>query len=137
MNEHTKPPNGYNPMRWDCESQGCFNRKLRPKIEMFADCFPGRISLGDIDGMVEINGAFLLLEWKAPGGELELGQQIAFEKFSRFPRCSVIVVQGDPETMIIWGFGIFFEGRYTPSRPRTYDDLCGVMKRWVVQAREA
>ena len=37
--------NGYNPLRWDCERQGCFNLKRRPKIEVFADCFPGRISL--------------------------------------------------------------------------------------------
>ena len=33
---------GYNPLRWDCERQGCFNLKRRPKIEVFADCFPGR-----------------------------------------------------------------------------------------------
>lgn len=56
--------NGYNPMQWNCERQGCFNVKKRPKIEMFADCLPRKISFSDIDGIVEINGNLLLLEWK-------------------------------------------------------------------------
>jgi len=51
-------------MRWDCEKQGCFNLKKRPKIELFADCFPGAISFGDVDGRVEYKGRFLELEWK-------------------------------------------------------------------------
>jgi hypothetical protein len=53
--------NGYNPMRWNCEKDGCFNVKCRPKIEQFADCFPGRIAVSDIDGIVEINGRLGLL----------------------------------------------------------------------------
>lgn len=32
--------NGANPMRWDCTTQGCFNLKKRPKVEVFADCLP-------------------------------------------------------------------------------------------------
>ena len=58
-------PLGYNPLRWDCGKSGCFNKILRPRIEEFAGCFPGRISLSDIDGIVEVGGFFLLLEWKA------------------------------------------------------------------------
>ena len=49
---------GYNPMRWDCEKSGCFNVKCRPKIEVFAECFPGRINFGDMDGRVELGGYF-------------------------------------------------------------------------------
>lgn len=52
--------NGYNPLRWDCERRGCFNLKRRPKIEVFAECFPGRINFGDVDGIVEIGGNALL-----------------------------------------------------------------------------
>jgi hypothetical protein len=47
---------GYNPLRLDCAAQGCFNLKRRSNIELFADCFPGRISFGDVDGIVEIGG---------------------------------------------------------------------------------
>ena len=57
--------NGYNPLRWDCLRRGCFNLKRRPKIEVFADCFPGRINFGDVDGIVEISGNALLLDGKA------------------------------------------------------------------------
>jgi metallo-beta-lactamase family protein len=60
--------NGFNPMRWDCAEQGCFNHKKRPKIELFADCLPGRIAFSDIDAIAEINGNLLLLEWKDPFG---------------------------------------------------------------------
>ena len=56
---------GYNPLRWDCEKRGCFNIKRRPKIEVFHKCFPGNINFGDVDGIVEINGRGLMLEWKS------------------------------------------------------------------------
>jgi len=56
--------NGHNPMRWDCQKQGCFNKKKRPRIEMFAECLPGKIAVGDVDGLVEIKGNFLFLEFK-------------------------------------------------------------------------
>ena len=42
--EEQQPGRGYNPMRWDCERDGCFNVLRRPKIEVFADCFPRRIN---------------------------------------------------------------------------------------------
>jgi hypothetical protein len=50
------PADGYNQMIWDCVYRGCFNRRRRSKIGMFADCFPGKISLGDVDGLVEMKG---------------------------------------------------------------------------------
>ena len=69
-------PAGFNPLRWDCDHQGCFNKLKRPKIEVFADCFPGRINFGDVDGIVEINGYLLILEWKPERIELSRGQGI-------------------------------------------------------------
>ena len=45
------PANGFNPLRWDCATRGCFNQKCRPKIELFAGCFPDRMSFGDVDAM--------------------------------------------------------------------------------------
>ena len=56
-----KPP-GYSPMRWNCREKGCYNETLRPRIEEFAGCFPGIISLSDIDAIVEIGSHFLILE---------------------------------------------------------------------------
>jgi hypothetical protein len=76
-------PDGYNPLRWDCEKQGCFNKKCRPKIEIFADCFPRRINFGDVDGLVEINGKGLLLEWKSVLKDIPTGQKIAYQKLTQ------------------------------------------------------
>ena len=98
MTEPTPP--GYNPMRWDCERDGCFNKKLRPKIEVFCECFPGRGSFGDVDGLVEINSHFCLLEWKT-GNTIWLprGQELCYERFSKVPWNVVLVAGGNAETI--------------------------------------
>lgn len=135
MNECVaKPANGYNPLRWDCELDGCFNKKLRPKIEMFADCFPGKISFGDVDGLVEISGAFVLMEWKADGGSLGRGQGIAFTNFSKFQNCLVIVVNGNPETMAVDGFSYFWKGKQEAYQRHDLDGLRSFIKRWAAYA---
>jgi len=69
--------NGYNPLRWDCQKRGCFNLKRRPKIEIFAECFPGRINFGDVDGIVEINGNALLLTRNKNG---RLGERLDVDR---------------------------------------------------------
>jgi hypothetical protein len=109
------PANGYNPLRWDCAKRGCFNLKRRPKIELFADCFPGRMSFGDVDGIVEVNGNALLLEWKSEERDLPAGQRILYERLTRNSPISVLIVVGDAETMAVEASAIFFEGtRYPP-----------------------
>lgn len=131
MNETVKPPpDGFNPLRWDCNANGCFNKKLRPRIEMFAGCFRGKISFGDIDGMAELDGAFILMEWKADGGSLVVGQEIAFERFSKLSRCLVIVVHGNPETMIVEGYSYFWNGVHHAFQRKNFDDLYAFVKRW-------
>ena len=101
---------GYNPLRWDCAAQGCFNLKRRPKIELFADCFPGRINFGDVDGIVEIGGNALLLEWKSEPRELPAGQRLLYQRLSRSGPVAVMIVVGDAETMLVDGTSIFDRG---------------------------
>jgi hypothetical protein len=109
------PANGFNPLRWDCAKRGCFNLKRRPKIELFADCFPGRMSFGDVDGIVEVNGNALLLEWKSEERDLPAGQRILYERLTRNSPVSVLIVVGDAETMVVEAVAFFFEGtRYPP-----------------------
>lgn len=91
--------NGYNPLRHDCEKQGCFNKTRRPKIEEFAECFPGKIAMSDIDGYAEVQGRIFYLEWKTPGAPLQTGQRIAFNIISKTPGNVVLVCWGDAETM--------------------------------------
>ena len=107
--------NGYNPLRWDCERQGCFNLKRRPKIEVFADCFPGRISFGDVDGIVEVGGNALLLEWKSEERELPTGQRLLYQRLTRCGPVSVMIVVGDAETMLIDATAIFADGVRHPA----------------------
>jgi hypothetical protein len=117
-------------MRWNCEKQGCFNKKKRPKIEVFADCFPGRISFGDVDGIVEIAGRFLMLEWKPGTGPISRGQSIMYEKITRDKKWMVIVVAGDAEAMEIEAASCFKGGRFFEWQHCTLDGLKELIKDW-------
>ena len=120
---------GYNPLRWDCAAQGCFNLKRRPKIELFADCFPGRISFGDVDGIVEISGNALLLEWKSEPRELPTGPRLLYERLSRSGLFSVMLVVGDAETMLVAATAIFAGGVRHPLQGFEPADLALIKRR--------
>jgi len=123
--------NGENPLRWDCEKQGCFNKKKRPKIEVFAECFPRRINFGDVDGIVEIGGRFLMLEWKPGSGKLSTGQRILYERITKHMPCVVLVVAGDPETMRVGEVAVYMNGTFHEWEPCDLAHLKERMKKWV------
>ena len=54
-----------------------------------------RIKPTDVDGLVERNGMFLVLETKAPGAHLPEGQAITFKALVRKAGAVVIVVWGE------------------------------------------
>lgn len=104
--------NGSNPLRYSCERNGCFNHKLRPKIELFCDCFPGKISFGDVDGEVEINGKFAQLEWKTRRDrKIPQGQDIKFREYTRQPGWCVFVAVGDAEKMLVEAVCVYWNGK--------------------------
>ena len=75
---------------WQCLS-GCFG--------------DSKISPTDIDGFVERNSFFLVIETKAPDVPLKTGQRITFEKLVSIPQFSVVVVWGHPHTpekIMVW-----------------------------------
>ena len=129
--------NGYNPIRWNCEKDGCFNIKRRPKIEQFADCFPGRINFGDIDGLVEMNHKGLFLEWKGYVGSLPKGQQITHERLTADGRLSTLCVVGDAETMECTHYGFFFKGKWHDYKEASLEDIKQFIKRWVAHSKKA
>lgn len=94
---------GYNPMRWNCDSRGCYNVKQRPKIEYFAGALPGKIALSDVDATCEVNGHFLFLEWKSGDPrEIPTGQRIYAQRLTALsPRITYVIVCGDAETMSV------------------------------------
>jgi len=123
------PDNGANPMRWDCATRGCFNVKKRPKIERFADCLPGRIAFTDVDGIVEINGNLLLMEWKEHRG-VGVGQRILFERLTRFCPATVLIVEGDAESMAVDSVATVWGGRIGPPQPVNLNGLCEMIRDW-------
>lgn len=124
-------PKGYNPLRWDCKKRGCFNIKRRPKIEVFADCFPGNINFGDVDGIVEINGKALFLEWKTNLNELPLGQKIMYQRLTETRLLTVFCVVGNAETMEISHYSNFVGGNFHRYKTIDLDGLKERIKLWV------
>lgn len=123
---------GHNPMRWNCATRGCFNVKRRPKIEVFSDLFPGRINFGDVDGIVEINGRGLMLEWKSDRDDLPKGQQIMYERLTRHGVLTVIFVTGDAETMHVQSVGAYFMGKLHSPCPGDLEMVREWIKQWLI-----
>lgn len=121
--------NGYNPMHWNCEKQGCFNKKKRPKIEMFADCLPGRIAFSDIDAAVEVEGNFLILEFKEHDN-IPKGQRIFFSRLTRLAPATVLVIEADVETMDVSGMIRIFDGKINPQIAVDLDGLKQEIRDW-------
>ena len=84
-------------MRWDCspDRDGCYRRLGQPDLTVLDECFPGRIGMTDVDGLVEISGQFLFIEWKRRG-DVPVGQRIMFERLTRHPEFTILVILGDP-----------------------------------------
>lgn len=69
-------------LRWNCENRGCYRDSL-PDWGVFDDCFPRGIKVSDVDGIVEIGGAFLMIEWKGGRGvSLPEGQRRMLRRFA-------------------------------------------------------
>ena len=95
-------------MRWDCspDKDGCYRRLGQPDLTVLDECFPGRIAMTDVDGLVEINGRFLFIEWKRRG-DVPAGQRIMFERLTRHPEFTILVILGDPRTMAVERYDVF------------------------------
>ena len=92
-------------------------------------CFGGtKIRVSDLDGIVERNGYFLIIEAKSSGARIPTGQKIMFDKFAAMPKCAVLVVWGEPnkpEMMQLWG---------EPQREATIRDVQDVVTGWFERA---
>lgn len=96
---------------------------------MFAECFPRQISFSDVDGIVEINGNGLLLEWK-PSQEITTGQRIMYTRLTRTCPLMVIVVAGDAQTMVVSARCVFREGRQGKWKQASLDDVKRLFSGW-------
>lgn len=66
----------------------------------------------NIDGIVERNGKFLVLEWKKPGEKISMGQKILLQALAANPNFIVIIVNGstDNETVVTSFFMLTLKG---------------------------
>lgn len=125
-------------MRWDCATCGCFNQKLRPKIELFAEFLPGNTSFGDVDGLHEYNGRFLLLEWKThrdedlPPPAILTGQDRTYRQFtSRLQDDAVVIcAAGDAESMDVLWSKRYLRGGRTGWTRSTFVEVGEMMRRF-------
>jgi len=122
-------------MRWDCERQGCFNIKKRLKLQMFDECFPGKIGFGDIDGIVEINGNVLVIEGKGFGAPLPTGQRIMFERMTAAGGVTVFVVELDAETMVVSAVTECHKGKWAKRAEMALEGLRSRVKAWAGMAK--
>ena len=116
-------------MHWDCTRQGCFNRKKRLKFSVFKDCLPGNISLTDVDGLVEIQGNLLLLEWK-DHQRIGVGQRILFQRLTTLCPATVLIVEGDAEDMSVDAVATAWDGRIGPFQTANLDSLRETVRQW-------
>ena len=117
-------------MYYDCARQGCFNKRMRPKIEAFDACLPGNIEMGDMDGVVEINGYTLTLEWKSAANDIPIGQRIMHQRTTFYGNNSVLCVAGNAETMDVQQIAYFYRGAWQTWTHTSLDELKGIIKSW-------
>jgi hypothetical protein len=127
-------PAGYNPLRWDCLERGCFNYKQRPKIERFCGAFPGRIAFSDVDGIVELHGRGLMLEWKSTRMAIPTGQRLMYERLTADGLLTVFVLAGDARTMAVQAMAFFHNGRFHDWCRCDFDTAFARMHRWAAWA---
>ena len=79
----------------------------------FDGCFGGtKISMSDIDGVVERGGNFLFVETKAPGATINMGQSILLSHLAKLENAYVLVVWGKPgkaEKVQVWPDGQVYD----------------------------
>jgi hypothetical protein len=96
--------------------------------------FPDGINFTDLDGFVELNGRFLIQEWKWPGTPITDGQHKAFLSFSRLPGCAVYLINGDVGKMQPTSIRFYWQGKCGDERQINLDDLRRAIKKWAVLA---
>ncbi|HOI56166.1 MAG TPA: hypothetical protein PLP01_13020 [Phycisphaerae bacterium] len=120
---------GANPLRWDCARQGCFNLHKRPKIELFADCLPGRLAFSDVDAIAEVNGNFLVLEWKEHR-RVPTGQRVLYQRWTAAGPTTVLLIVGDARGMTVDEVACVHGGAVGPWRETDMDGLRRDIRAW-------
>lgn len=130
-------------MRWDCSRQNCYLERGHFPIELFDGCFPpgpGRIirpSFTDIDGLLELNGRFLLLEGKGSRtADLEPPQREAFSKLSALSsKITIVAIRADIPNKRVFEFQYITNGKSGSWHECDLDELKYIFQEWGERAR--
>jgi hypothetical protein len=95
--------NGANPLRWDCQ-------------------LPGRRACGAVEGIAEINGNLLVLEWKEHRN-IPTGQRVLYTRWTANGPATVMLIVGDARHMTVDEAACIYKGAIGPWR-RT--DIAGL-----------
>lgn len=115
-------------MRWRCGDLGCFLQRRTDPV-MFDRCFPPGVAMGDLDGIVELGGQFLVVEFKRTG-VVPVGQRRMHQALIATGVFTIIIVTAVEQH--VSGCTV-----YSPKHPegRNYpwcssDDLVDLVQRW-------
>ena len=124
-------------MRWNCPTDGCYLDRAVVKFDVFSNLFPRGINFTDIDGFVEYEFRFCLMEWKDPRvKDLQTGQELAFRRFANNGNV-VFVVFGCVDTMTVERVWIYYNGNLHIKDSITLDELIAQISRWKHHAEVA
>ncbi len=130
-------------IRHDCTTDGCFREQLWDWA-FLNDCF-GRstIRVGDLDGIVERHGHFLILDGKHLGRTqcraVSEGQGRLYKRLA-VAGGTVLVFHGTPPDEVKWlrqwlpPVGTSLKARFVPERSCTTDQLRSLVADWYALA---
>lgn len=123
-------------LRHSCQTHGCYIKNQTPDWGFADNAFSGRIKIGDIDGIVEVNGHILILEWKGGEAKVPPGQDIMFKKASQHSYITVFVINGDALTTQATNLIRYFNGNKTDIGPVDNNEIFNRCANWEKWARK-
>ena len=125
--------------RWSCDRDGCWNDKFRLRFDDMGmnAALPGSRCFTDVDALTNVDGSFLLQEWKdwAEPGPLSVGQDLLYRALTRTcPNIQVLAVLGSTQAGSCHHVSRYEGGRQTKWKPYTLDQLNEWTRRWGLRA---
>ena len=104
--------------------------------EYIIDSLPGECGISDIDGVIERNGYFLVLESKNSGERLPQGQKILLEQLSRLQKFTVIVVTMNRVNGYVDGYQQVKDGEFGRNNLTDTEEFGTLVSAWFLKATQ-
>lgn len=125
-----------NPLLHQCTGlDRCYLKVLKPRLEALNAALPGRLCFTDIDGMLEIDGRLLFVEWKR-GMTIPQGQDIAFRGMTRGNQNTVLVISGTLPEMEVARYCVYVRGGQCSWHTADLAEVQEWIRFWVDETRE-